>query len=306
MLNESDRYSRIKTARQHEIATSVKPAPIVRIGDRDPQTNLHKTLDACGNEALNGEKIFSSVHKSGDIVRATRAGGSGIIQLDSINARSPQEVRSPLGDNCSGYFNGQIFSCEEEQKKLVLGTKEWLAQCVALNFGEYSAITNQRQGILSFLDNKFSQYQNFQSSCNFRITPFSFYGGNVLFRVYLVDALSVTVNAVIEFYSSTNQRQSEYRGRFIFNDGISTLIDISSPTIYGDPDFGNLVISVQNSIFSIGNFNTGFSIFPLKPPINLTVQVILNIGVDEVETSASNIIFVNKNFPLNTPIECDI
>jgi hypothetical protein len=114
MLSESDRYSRIKTARAIPPSTSNQ---VVRIGDRDPQTGLHQTIDACGNEALNGDKIFSSQHSPGDVVRATRAGGSTLLQLDNINARSQVQERSILGDNCPGYFNGQIFNCEEEARK---------------------------------------------------------------------------------------------------------------------------------------------------------------------------------------------
>lgn len=40
-----------------------------------------------------------------------------MLQLDSINARSQVQERSILGDNCPGYFNGQVFSCDEEEKK---------------------------------------------------------------------------------------------------------------------------------------------------------------------------------------------
>lgn len=133
MLSESDKFSRMQIARQHEIATANKPAQVVRIGDRDPQTNLVQTLDACGNAALNGEKIFSSTHVSGDIVRATRASGSGLLQLDSINAGDAANAgdwrsQRTIFDNCPGYFNGQVFSCDEEE---VLPPLNWILEGTA-------------------------------------------------------------------------------------------------------------------------------------------------------------------------------
>jgi Bacterial lectin len=112
-LSEEDKFSRQKTARGVPKSTT---SSIVQIGTRDPQTGLYTILNPCGGEEVRvGEKIFSSAHTNGQVVRATRAGGSTLLQLDNINSRSQQE--QTVFHNCPGYFNGQIFNCDEEAPK---------------------------------------------------------------------------------------------------------------------------------------------------------------------------------------------
>jgi hypothetical protein len=116
-MTPDDEVSRMATARQRKaIERSQQNSPVLRIGERDPQSGLHQVVSPEGNKVTQGEKIYSAQHQPGDVVRATRAGGSGVLQLDAINAG----VRESAFDNCPGYFNGQVFNCGEEVKKKVV------------------------------------------------------------------------------------------------------------------------------------------------------------------------------------------
>lgn len=284
-LSESDRYSRIKTARAIPPSTSNQ---VVRIGDRDPQTGLHKTLDACGNEALNGEKIFSASHQSGDIVRVTRAGGSNLLQLDSINARSPVQERSILGDNCPGYFNGQIFSCEEELKKRKL--EPWLLRQEA-SYGDGIYRFSGPALSAGYVSSK-QKTNNFKISLDFRFNvPTDLadweFANIFVFTSPFEYAISSNIVAPIT-------RRSDFAGDFDFQ------ISIFSATIFGintvsSIEYTHFEFKYDGSVFSGIVGSTPFSTFFSTPVADyIGIGASMNSFVDVPGIEVKNFKYNNQ------------
>lgn len=119
-MTEDDLVSRRSTALDRRSFERKKTQPAIFIGSRDPQTGLHKSIYSDGSGGRQLEKIFNRVSQNGEAVRTSNAIGSTIIQADESNTTTKNA--SPFtGGNCVGYFNGQIFDCDEGKAKKRLG-----------------------------------------------------------------------------------------------------------------------------------------------------------------------------------------